>query len=57
MMRQEVYNKALPKDKKQGISLEALQQTVDNWLKWYNSERAWDGQDRGETPLQRLEGK
>ena len=57
MMRKEVYNKTLPKGKKQNISLEALQQAVDNWLKWYNSERAWDGQDQGETPLERLEGK
>ena len=57
MMRKEVYNKALRKAKMQSISLEALQETVDNWLKWYNTERPWNGQAQAETPLQRLEGK
>jgi transposase InsO family protein len=57
MMRQEVYDKVLPKSKKQSISLEALQEAVDNWLKWYNSERPWNGQDQGKTPLERFEGQ
>jgi len=37
LIREEVYSKVLPKGKKQTMSLEALQQAVDDWLEWYNS--------------------
>jgi hypothetical protein len=57
LMRTELYNNILPKIKTQSISLEALQAAVDNWLKWYNTERPFNGQDQGETPLERLTGK
>jgi len=56
MMRQELYNKVLPKGKNQSITLQALQEAVDNWLNWYNSERPFDGQDHAATPLERLTG-
>jgi len=46
-MRKEVYNKALAKHKKQGMSLEALQQAVDAWLNVYNSEHLLNGEGQG----------
>ena len=57
MIRKEVYDKVLPKRKKQGVSLEVLQLAVDDWLNWYNSERPWDGQNQGETPMDRLQSQ
>ncbi|MEP6983980.1 MAG: Ig-like domain repeat protein [Chloroflexota bacterium] len=57
LMHTELYNNILPKGKTQSMSLEALQAAVDNWLKRYNTERPFNGQAQGETPLERLNGK
>ena len=46
MVRALVYKKALRKGKKKGVSLQALQRSVDKWLIGYNSEH-----------LHRLEGQ
>jgi hypothetical protein len=57
LMCTELYNNILPQRKTPSMSLEALQAVVDNWLKWYNTERPFNGQEQGETPLERLTGK
>jgi len=57
LIRTKLYKNLLSKNKTQNMSLEALQAAVDKWLKWYNTERPFKGQDQGETPLERLTGK